>query len=61
MAYPLDINGNMPTEPPADVWRSCRHCDYWVQTVENTDWGVCVNPDPDVDNEPTRKGDGCYE
>ena len=49
-----------PIQEP-DTWRYCRNCEYWVQTVENTRWGVCVNPDPYVDNEPTEAREGCYE
>lgn len=49
-----------PIQEPERM-RRCRNCEYWVQTVENTHWGVCTNPDPYVENEPTRGWEECYE
>lgn len=59
MAFPSDINGNMPE--PDEVFVRCKECELWVQTPENRVWGVCCAP---IGNgqygDPTKQTEGCW-
>ena len=64
MAFPRDINGSMPFEPPSHYLR-CDRCEYWLPCPCGCKWGFCTSHPTKYDPnrydgmEYTEAGEGC--